>query len=55
MKGASSRVVRKTESRRSSCQGSPEEIARGELAGAQGFVKQSRLRAFADPRRTKQD
>jgi len=25
------------------------------VAGAQGFVKQLRLRAFADPRRTKQD
>ncbi|HWU39107.1 MAG TPA: hypothetical protein VN203_15770, partial [Candidatus Acidoferrum sp.] len=29
--------------------GSTEEIARGEVAGAQGFVKQLRLRAFCRP------
>ena len=35
--------------------GIPEEIAGGEMAGAQGFLEQLRLCALAHPRRTEQD
>src|SRR5262249_57889120 len=35
--------------------GIPEEIAGGEMAGAQGFLEQFRLCTLADPRRTEQD